>query len=61
MSKCSLPEGSPKVLPKIEEAPKMLMPYKMIQLQGKMEIKVFLGNRDFICKNQVKSRFPPKT
>ena len=61
MSKCSFMEGSAKVLPKIQEPPKMLMPDEMIQLQGKMKIKVCLDNRDFIGKNQVKSMVSPKT
>ena len=32
MSKCSFVEGSAKVLPKIQEPPKMLMPDESIQL-----------------------------
>ena len=58
---CSFVEGSAKVLPKIQEPPKMLMPDEMIQLQGKVKIKVCLDNRDFIGKNRVESMFAPKT
>ena len=54
-------EGSANVLPKIQEHPKMLMPDEMIQLQGKMKIKVCLDNQDVIGKNRVESMCAPKT
>ena len=60
MSKCSLVEDSAKLLPKMQEPPKMLMPDEIIQLQVKIEIEVCLENRDYIDKNRVKSMVSPK-
>ena len=52
MSKCSFVEGSAKVLPKMQEPPKMLMPDEIIQLYIKIEIEVCLENRDYIDKTE---------
>ena len=54
-------EGSAKVLPKIQEPPKMVMPDEIIQLQMKVEIKVCLEHRDFIDKKRVTSMVSLKT
>ena len=61
MSKCSLVEDSAKVLPKIQEPPKMLMLDEIIQLQILFEIEVCLANRDYIDKIRVKSMVSQKT